>query len=292
MRSPINVLIVGFGDIGERVASRLRGRFNFNVSALVRDARRKTVARALSVHPVRGDLRKPGSLQKIAGCADVIFHFAPPPGKGGRDSNTRNLLAALSPKSSFHAVCPAFSPRAKGLPRRLIYISTTGVYGDCKGAWIDESQPPRPATGRARRRVDAERALQAWGRRFGVMVSILRAPGIYADDRLPLDRLRRGTSALAAEDDVFTNHIHADDLARAAIAAMRYGKAGRIYNVVDDSAMAMAGRRRPTIARAFTPSSADSTARSTPRGSTRRGPRPAPTTLRAPAHSAASSRAR
>lgn len=240
MRSPINVLIVGFGDIGERVASRLRGRFNFNVSALIRDARRKTVARALSVHPVRGDLRKPGSLQKIAGCADVIFHFAPPPGKGGRDSNTRNLLAALSPKSSFHAVCPAFSPRAKGLPRRLIYISTTGVYGDCKGAWIDESQPPRPATGRARRRVDAERALQAWGRRFGVMVSILRAPGIYADDRLPLDRLRRGTSALAAEDDVFTNHIHADDLARAAIAAMRYGKAGRIYNVVDDSAMAMA----------------------------------------------------
>ncbi len=125
------------------------------------------------------------------------------------------------------------------LPRRLVYISTTGVYGDCGGEWIDESRPCMPATDRARRRVDAERVLAAWGRRRGVTVSILRAPGIYAENRLPIDRLRKGTAALAIEDDVFTNHVHAADLAQVAIAAMRKGRPGRIYNVVDDSALLM-----------------------------------------------------
>ncbi len=240
MRSPIKILIVGFGDIGERVATRLRHRFNCSVSAMVRDPESSRAARALGAHPVRGDLRKPGSLQKFASCADVIFHFAPPPGNGRHDLHTRNLLAALTPHSSVCTSETAFSLRSIRLPQRLIYISTTGVYGDCEGAWIDENQPLKPATDRARRRADAERELQTWGRRFGVSISILRAPGIYAHDRLPLARLQKGTPALAAEDDVFTNHIHADDLARAAIAAMRSGKAGRIYNVVDDSAMAMA----------------------------------------------------
>lgn len=240
MRSPIKILIVGFGDIGERVAARLQHRFSCSVSAMVRDPERGRVARALGAHPVRGDLRKPGSLQKIAGCADVIFHFAPPPGKGRCDLNTRNLLASLAPKSSACTAGLVFPHRSSRLPKRLIYISTTGVYGDCGGAWIDENQPLKPATDRARRRADAERELQIWGRRFGVSVSVLRAPGIYAVNRLPLARLQKSTPALAAEDDVFTNHIHADDLARAAIAAMRQGKAGRTYNVIDDSAMPMA----------------------------------------------------
>jgi nucleoside-diphosphate-sugar epimerase len=250
MRPPIRILIVGFGDIGERVAGRLRGSFSFDVSALIRDPRRDKVARALGAHPVRGDLRKPGSLQKFAGRADVIFHFAPPPGVGRRDSHTRNLLDALTPGSSSRTALPVFTRRSHRPPRRLIYISTTGVYGDCHGALIDENQPLKPATGRARRRVDAERALQIWGRKFGVIVTILRAPGIYAADRLPLERLRKGAPALAPEDDVFTNHIHADDLARAAIAAMHNGKAGRIYNVVDNSAMPM-GEYFDRVADAF-----------------------------------------
>ncbi len=240
MRPPIKILIVGFGDIGERVAALLRHRFSFSVSTMVRDPKRGRVARAMGAHPVRGDLRKPGSLQKLAGRADVIFHFAPPPGYGRHDLHTRNLIAALTPQSNLCAAKPAFPRPSIRLPKRLVYISTTGVYGDCGGAWIDENQPLKPSTGRAKRRVDAERELQIWGRRFGVSVSILRAPGIYAVNRLPLERLQKGTPALAAADDVFTNHIHADDLARAAIAVMRDRKAGRIYNVVDDSAMAMA----------------------------------------------------
>ena len=242
MRSTLKILIVGFGDVGKRVAKRLRNRYA--VSALVRSADQARTARGMGVAPVRGDLRQPRSLHKITGTADVIFHFAPPPGKGRHDTHTRHLLAALArplrgrpPHTEIHL--PATTPSCQ-LPQRLVYISTTGVYGDCGGAWIDETRPLKPETARARRRVDAERALVAWGRRFGVIISILRAPGIYADDRLPLERLRRGTPAMVAEDDVFTNHIHADDLARAAIAAMRRGKAGRVYNVVDDSALSMA----------------------------------------------------
>ena len=242
MRSPVKILIVGFGDVGKRVAKRLRNRYA--VSALVRSADHARTARGMGVVPVRGDLRRPRSLQKIAGAADVIFHFAPPPGAGCHDTHTHHLLAALtrpsrdrSPSTEMHS--PA-TTRSYLLPQRLVYISTTGVYGDCGGEWIDETRLLKPVTARARRRVDAERALVAWGRHFGVIVSILRAPGIYADDRLPLERLRRGTPAMVAEDDVFTNHIHADDLARAAIAAMRRGKAGRVYNVVDDSALSMA----------------------------------------------------
>ncbi len=129
--------------------------------------------------------------------------------------------------------------RGRSLPQRIVYISTSGVYGDCAGALIDETRALRPATARACRRVDAERQLRAFGRR-GVVVSILRAPGIYAADRLPLDRLRQGTPALRAVDDVYSNHIHADDLAMMTCAAVRYGRSNRTYNATDDSQIRMA----------------------------------------------------
>ena len=217
MHSSTRILIVGFGDIGERVAKHLVDRYP--VSALVRSAERAGVARSLGVDVIHGDLSLPDSMHILAGQADVVFHFAPPPGDGVRDTHTRHLLAALARRPMCKSTRAGMLSRR--LPRRLVYVSTTGVYGDCGGDWIDETRLLRPATARARRRVDAERVLRAWGTRLGVAVSILRAPGIYAEDRLPLERLRNGTVALAAEDDVFTNHIHAQDLARAAIAAPR-----------------------------------------------------------------------
>ena len=236
MRSPTRILIIGFGDVGERVAKRLVGRYS--VTALVRNAESARRAHSLGVHTLRGDLSLPDSLRKLAGNADVVFHFAPPPGEGARDTHTRHLLAALARQPMGKS--PRSGMLSQRLPRRLLYISTTGVYGNCHGEWIDETRVVKPATARARRRVDAERALRCWGRRHGVTVSILRAPGIYAADRLPVDRLRKGIAALSADDDVFTNHIHAEDLARAAIAAMHRGKPGRVYNAVDDSALSMA----------------------------------------------------
>jgi len=218
------ILIVGSGDVARRILSRLAHRAR--VYALLRDPARAAEWRAAGARPVLADLDDRGSLQRIAGLADVVLHLAPPPGEGRNDTRTRNLLAALG--------------KAKSLPRRLVYVSTTGVYGDCGGAQIDETRRLHPESARAGRRVDAERRLRAWGSRQGVAVSILRAPGIYAADRLPVERLQKGLPALVDADDVYTNHIHADDLAAACLAALRHGGANRAYNVVDDSDLKMA----------------------------------------------------
>ena len=218
------ILIVGSGDVARRILSRLARRYR--VYAVLRDMSHAAAWRALGATPVHADLDDRASLRRLAGLADHVLHLAPPPGEGLGDPRTRRLLAALG--------------KGESLPRRLVYVSTTGVYGDCRGAAIDETRRLNPENARAARRVDAERRLRAWGRQNGVAVSILRAPGIYAADRLPLERLERGLPALAAADDVFTNHIHADDLAAACIAALRHGRANRTYNAVDDSDLKMA----------------------------------------------------
>ena len=218
------ILIVGSGDVARRILPLLRGRYR--LYAVVRDPARGPAWREAGATPLQADLDVPGSLLRLTGLADVVLHLAPPPGSGARDQRTRHLLAALS--------------RGKSLPRRFIYISTTGVYGDCGGAWIDETRPLNPESARAARRVDAEQAVRRWGRDNGVAVSILRVPGIYAADRLPLERLEKGLPALSTADDVFTNHIHADDLARACLAALHHATAARVINVVDDSDLRMA----------------------------------------------------
>ncbi len=130
---------------------------------------------------------------------------------------------------------------AKGgsLPQRLVYISTSGVYGDCGGDVIDETRRAHPATDRARRRLDAEKQIRAWGAETGVQASILRVPGIYSAKRLPIERIKSGTPALASERDPYTNHIHADDLARTVMAALARGRGGRAYNASDDCWMKM-----------------------------------------------------
>ena len=219
-----NILIVGSGDVARRILSRLAQRYR--VYAMLRDASRAAAWRAAGAIPLLADLDDRASLQRLSGLADIVLHLAPPPGEGQKDTRTRNLLATLG--------------KGKSLPRQLVYVSTTGVYGDCAGAQIDETRRVQPESARAGRRVDAERGLRQWGRRTGVRVSILRAPGIYAADRLPVERLRKGLPALVEADDVFTNHIHADDLAAACIAALRHGAANRAYNVVDDSDLRMA----------------------------------------------------
>ena len=223
------LLIIGCGDIARRALPELRSRYR--VTALVRSALDHPAGFAGTpplqggdVEIIEGDLDRAESLAPLAGRAECIAHFAPPAGNGSVDVRTRNLIAALAPRG-----------RGAMLPQRFLYISTSGVYGDCAGEWVDEGRPPRPGTDRARRRLDAERAIGEWGERNKVEVVILRVPGIYAPDRLPLDRLIRGTPALAAEEDVYTNHIHADDLAAIVVAALRAGRG--VYNASDDRPM-------------------------------------------------------
>jgi nucleoside-diphosphate-sugar epimerase len=219
------LLIVGCGDIGLRVLKRLVPRWR--VLALTSSPARCPALREAGAVPLVGNLDEPATLGRLAALADAVLHLAPPPADGDHDPRTRALLHAL-------ARC--------GRVRRLVYASTSGVYGDAGGARFDETRAVRPATARARRRVDAEAQLRWYGRAHAVRVSILRIPGIYAGDRPgghPRDRLQRGTPVLAAADDVHTNHIHADDLARACIAALLRGAPQRVVHASDDTELKM-----------------------------------------------------
>jgi nucleoside-diphosphate-sugar epimerase len=194
--------------------------------------------RAAGVIPIPGDLDDRKSLTRLAGLADIVLHFAPPPGEGESDPRTRRLLAALSRRASLARSQPGKIP-GQNREKALIYISTSGVYGDCAGAVVAETHPARPNNTRAKRRADAEAQLRRWGRRPNQRLGILRAPGIYAQDRMPADRVRKSLPAIVTEDDVHTNHIHAEDLARLSLAVLFQGRANRLYNAVDDSGLKM-----------------------------------------------------
>ncbi|POR08150.1 MULTISPECIES: SDR family oxidoreductase [unclassified Diaphorobacter] len=230
------VLIIGCGDVGLRVVRSLNGPQGGSgrprVLALTSSPTRVPQLRGAGVTPLLGNLDDAATLARLAGVATRVLHLAPPPGE--REVGPRWWL---DPRST--ALARAL--RRRTLPQSLVYASTSGVYGDCAGDWVPESRPVAPATPRAQRRVNAERAMRHLGR-AGVPVSILRVPGIYAPDReggTPEARLRRGTPVLAEPDDVYTNHIHADDLARACMLALWRARAQRIYNVADDSQLKM-----------------------------------------------------
>lgn len=214
------LLIIGCGDVGMRLLPLLRQ--HFRIFALTSQTSRCAELRAAGATPLLGNLDQPDTLARLKGLADRVVHLAPPPSEGKADRRTQNLTAILPDKS------------------RLVYVSTTGVYGDCAGASFDESRTVQPQNARAKRRVAAENCLRAWARRSHSCLSILRVPGIYAADRLPLERLHKGTPALIAADDVYTNHIHADDLAQLIKLALFRAAPNRVYHAVDDSDMQMA----------------------------------------------------
>ena len=219
------VLLIGCGDVGLRVAGQLRGRVR--LLALTSSPDRVGALRAQGLAVLQGDLDEPASIARLAGLATRVVHLAPPPGEGAADPRTTALLRALRLRTS---------------PASLVYGSTTGVYGDCGGDRISESHRVAPRTLRGQRRVDAEQAVRFFGRSATVRAGILRIPGIYAPDReggTPRERLQRGTPVLRSEDDVFTNHIHADDLARALVAALWRGRPQRVVNAVDDTELKM-----------------------------------------------------
>lgn len=223
------ILIVGCGDVGLRVARSFGGRVR--LLALTSTPGRVEALRALGITPLQGNLDRPESLARLAGLATRVVHLAPPPGEGHpqwwRDLRTLALLRSLRRRLS---------------PASLVYGSTSGVYGDCGGDRVDETWPVRPRTARAQRRVDAEWAVRHYGRAAHVSASILRIPGIYAPDReggTPRERLLKRTPVLEAADDVYTNHIHADDLARAVVAALWRGQPQRVYNASDDTELKM-----------------------------------------------------
>ena len=215
------LLIIGCGDVGLRVAKALPK--HVRVLATTSNAARVPELRNQNITPLQANLDKASSLHRLAGLAGYALQLAPPPNAGASDTRTANLIRSF---------------RLRSKPTALVYASTTGVYGNCNGEWVSETRAVNPQTDRARRRVDAEARVRTFGKQSNVRVSSLRIPGIYAADREggdPLIRVRQATPVLVPEDDVYTNHIHANDLARACIAALWRGKPQRIYNIAEDS---------------------------------------------------------
>ncbi len=210
------MLIVGCGDVGRRVA-RLAAQRGEALLCVVRsgDSAAACATDGLTAMAVDLDHAAPAA-SDLAAHGD-IFYLAPPPPAGAHDGRMQRFLGALPTASA----------------QRIVYISTTGVYGDCGGAWVDETWPTNAQVDRARRRLDAERQLLAWRDAGHGEVIILRVAGIYGPGKLPLARLRQQVPMVGEDDAPWTNRIHIDDLVAVCAAAMARGRDGEAYNVSD-----------------------------------------------------------
>lgn len=218
---------MGCGDIGLRVARLLASRYR--IIALTSQPGRAASLRAEGMRVIVGNLDERSAtpqLVRLAAMAERVLYLAPPSSSGESDARLQRFISAM---------------RLMRQETRLVYVSTTGVYGDHAGERIDETARLKPQTERALRRQDAELQLRALGAvAKGTRVTILRVPGIYDHDaRSPRERLLKRTPALREADDVYTNHIHADDLARICAIALERGKPQRVINASNDSEMKM-----------------------------------------------------
>jgi nucleoside-diphosphate-sugar epimerase len=214
----MGVTIVGCGDIGTRLALGYIAD-GVSVTGIVRSSKRLERLAGAGIHGVRIDLDQPSNSIKLIESSQ-LFYFTPPPPRGDKDTRVRQFIEGLC---------------KPGIPERVVYLSTTGVYGDCQGEWVDETRSPAPLADRAKRRLDAEQCWLAWSEETGSSVVILRVAGIYGPGKLPLERLRSGQPMVSEEDAPITNHIHSLDLVKIARIAMQRGVPGEVYNVCDGS---------------------------------------------------------
>ena len=216
-----HIVIVGCGDIGHRVAKIWKNRGK-SVFGVVRSEDSLNSLRQQHIHAVAADLDDANTLQDFSGPLSkqsLLYYFAPPPPKGVVDTRMEHFLANLDQNN---------------LPKHIIYISTSGVYGDQQGKTINEETLANPQVDRAKRRYHAEQLLLEYGiEHTSIAVTILRVGGIYGPGRLPLQRLKDQIPMLHENLSPQTNRIHADDLAQVCVAAATEKSAGEIYNVSD-----------------------------------------------------------
>ena len=212
-----DVFIVGCGDIGRRVALTYREEGK-SVTGLVRSPEKGAELEALGIRAVIADLDDPTTLAGLDTAGKLLFYFAPPPGGGHEDPRVRNFCAAIPPDAA---------------PARIIYMSTSGVYGDCGDTIVTEETPAIPLTPRGKRRLHAETLFREWGAERRVPVITLRVTGIYGPGRLPVSQLTSGQPVLDERIANLTNRIHSEDLVRICRAAAQRGEEGDIYNVSD-----------------------------------------------------------
>ncbi len=220
---PDKIWIIGCGDIGRRVARLYADQDadqNFQsttIAGIVHSAESVSSCKKLGVDAHAIDFDQPFTLSDLPEkISSRIYYFMPPPSQGREDTRLKRFLKHLD-KSK----------------KRIVLISTSGVYGDSKGAWINEDTPPKPVAERAFRRLSAEQTLIQWAAQSGSDYMILRVPGIYAKERLPLARLKKGLPVVSQHEAGWTNRIHADDLARACKASMESAHCNQIINICD-----------------------------------------------------------
>ena len=217
------VFIAGCGYVGRRLIERLHSATH--ITALSHSPEHSRELEDLGITVTTGDLDRVKSQPDLSQAADsTLFYFIPPPPSGTRDPRLARFLSWLQPTA---------------LPRRIVLISATGVYGDCDGAWVDETRPPAPNSDRGRRRLDAEQTLRQWSERQDVTAIILRVAGIYGPGRLPRARLEKALPVLDEQQAPWSNRIHIDDLISSCLAAAARGRTGRCYNICDDQPSTM-----------------------------------------------------
>jgi len=206
--------------VGQRLAARLRPRFE--ITALVRSAEKSAALEKMGLKTLTIDLDRVRAGAALPERLDheAIIYLAPPPGAGESDLRLDRFLQL--------AIVP---------PKTFLYMSTTGVYGNTEGGFVDESTPVQPLTDRARRRVSAEEMTRVWCNERHVRRVVLRVPGIYGRGRLPLERLQRAEPVVRSEDAGISNRIHVDDLVTACEAAILNAEARGVYNVTDGNAI-------------------------------------------------------
>lgn len=219
-----DIFIIGCGYLGQKLAAKVFAETDeLEIMALVRSSASNQRLQQLGIITIPGNLDNANMLTELPTDNTVLYYFAPPPATGTTDTRLQALLNALKPKQ---------------YPDKIVLVSTTGIYGDCGGKWIDEQHPVKPQTDRAQRRVDAETQLQAWQAQSGVPIVILRVPGIYGAERLPIERLQAGTPVLAEAESAYSNRIHIDDLVEACLLASEPDALG-IYHVSDGNPSTM-----------------------------------------------------
>ena len=241
----LRLLVVGAGDIGGRVIAMLAQRFAGRIAliATTRSTEQRGKLRQHGARTLALDLDQPRSAQRVGAFGCWLINLTPPLASGDDDPRSKHLIAALARGAARQLAVGAFI-------QTRIYASTTGVYGDSAGAQFDETRATNPQSDRAARRLAAEtrwrqascttaRARTRTSPSASARTVIIRVPGIYGSDRLPLERLQRGLPVLLPELDVYTNHIHADDLARIVWLALFRGRSNRIYHAVDNSDLKM-----------------------------------------------------
>jgi nucleoside-diphosphate-sugar epimerase len=216
--------IFGCGDIGRRIAKALidESPSDYKISGCVHSIQSQQQAASLGVRCNIVDLDKLGSDVSIdiTACRGAELYYTVAPQKQGLNDQRSDSLIKHFMEADIR-------------PSKVVVISTTGVYGDCDGDWVCELSSTEPKTERGRRRLDLERQWLAWGESQGVAIVVLRVPGIYAFDRLPRKRLEQKTPVVRASECGFSNRVHADDLARMCLLAMRKATAGEVYNATD-----------------------------------------------------------